>query len=152
MKKEELDELIRDYVDAPSDEKERVLKDAFRVCLDLMSRTAGKIKSSGLEVHIYDKRWFDIFLSVYDACDGMTDFEIYPMDTERYNVDFNILPSRRFLSVNKRLLCEEFLRGFLKELIDSIKWNYQKDFDIVKKRYDDAASKLLKAKSLDIED
>ena len=152
MKKEELDELIRDYVDAPSDEKERVLKDAFRVCLDLMSRTAGKIKSSGLNVGIHDKGQFDIYLSVYDACDGMTDFEIYPMDTERYNVDLNILPSGHFLSVNKRLLCEEFLRGLLKDLICSIKWNYRKEFDIVKNRYDDAASKLLKANSLDIED
>ena len=152
MKKEELDELIRDYVDAPSDEKERVLKDAFRVCLDLMSRTAGKIKSSGLKVHIHDKWWFDIYLSVYDACDGMTDFEIYPMDIEDYNVDFNILPSGRFLSVNKRLLCEEYLRGLLKDMIGSIKWNYQNEFDIVKNRYDVVALKLLKANALDIED
>ena len=85
MKREELDKLTSDYVEAPSDEKERVLKDTFRVCLDLMSRTAGKIKSSGLNVGIYDKRWF----------------EIYPIDNEDYNVDFNILPSESLFFINK---------------------------------------------------
>ena len=38
----------------------------------------------------------------------------------------------------------------MKDLIDSIKENYQRDFDFAKRQYDDAASKLLKAKTLDM--
>ena len=151
MKREELDKLISDYVDAPSDEKERVIKDAFVVCLNLMSGTADKIKSSGLEVDSYNNRLFNTFLSVYNICDGMTDVEIDSMDTGSYNVMLKILPSGLLLSINKDWLCDEYVKGRVKDLADSIKRNYQREFDFAKRQYDDAASKLLKANALDIE-
>ena len=153
MKREELDKLISDYVDAPSDEKERVLKDAFRVCLDLMSKTAGKIKSSGLEVDSYSKhRLFNTFFSVYNIYDGMTGVEIDSVDTGSYNVILKILPSGCLFSIYKDWLCDEYVKGRIKVLADSIRKNYQREFDFAKRQYDDAASKLLKAKALDIED
>ena len=152
MKREELDKLISDYVDAPSDEKERVLKDAFCVCLDLMSMTVDKIKSSGPEVDSYNNRLFNTFLSVYNICDGMTGVEIDSIDTGSYNVILKILPSGRLFSINKDWLCDEYVKGRMKDLTDSIKEKYQRDFDFAKRQYDDAASKLLKAKALDIED
>ena len=150
MKREELDKLISDYVDAPSDEKERVIKDAFAVCLDLISKTVNKIKSSGLEVDSYNNRLFNTFLSVYNICDGMTDVEIDSMDTGSYNVILKILPSGRLLSIDKDWLCDEYVKGRIKDLADSIKRKYQREFDFAKKQYEDAASKLLKAKALDM--
>jgi hypothetical protein len=150
MNRKELDKLIRDYVDAPSDEKERVFKSVFGVCLDLMSRTVGEIKSSELEVDNYNKRLFDTFFCVYDICEGMTDIEIDSVDTGSYNVILKILPSGRLLSIDKDWLCDEYVKGRMKDLTDSIKENYQRDFDFAKKQYDDAASKLLKAKTLDM--
>ena len=152
MKREELDKLISDYVDAPSDEKERVLKDVFVVCLDLMSGTVDKIKSSELEVDSYNNRLFNTFLSVYNICDGMTGVEIDSVDTGSYNVILKILPSGRLFSINKDWLCDEYVRMRIKDLTDSIKEKYRRDFDFAKRQYDDAASKLLKAKALDIED
>ena len=152
MKREELDKLISDYVDAPSDEKERVIKDAFVVCLNLMSRTVDKIKSSGLEVDSYNNRLFNTFLSVYNICDGMTGVEIESVDTGSYNVILKILPSEHLFSINKDWLCDEYVKGHMKYLTDSIKEKYRRDFDFAKRQYDDAASKLLKAKALDIED
>ena len=152
MKREELDKLISDYVDAPSDDKERVLKDTFRVCLDLMSKAVDKINSSGLEVDSYYNRLFNTFLSVYNICDGMTDVEIDSMDTGSYNVMLKILPSGLLFSINKDWLCDEYVKGRMKDLTDSIRKNYQRDFDFAKREYDDAASKLLKANTLDIED
>ena len=146
-----MDKLISDYVDAPSDEKERVLKDAFRVCLDLMSGTVDKIKSSGLEVDSYSKRrLFNTFFSVYNICDGMTDVEIDSVGTD--NVILKILPSGSLFFINKDWLCDEYVKGRIKDLTDSIRKNYQREFDFAKRQYDDAASKLLKAKALDIED
>ena len=144
--------MIRDYVGAPSDEKERVLKDAFRVCLDLMSRTVDKIKYSGLEVDSYNNRLFNTFLSVYNICDGMTDVGIDSMDTGSYNVMLKILPSGLLFSINKDWLCDEYVRMRIKDLTDSIKEKYRRDFDFAKRQYDDAASKLLKANTLDIDD
>ena len=152
MKREELDKLISDYVDAPSDEKERVLKDVFVVCLDLISRTVNKIKSSGLEVDSYNNRLFNTFLSVYNICDGMTDVEIDSMDTGSYNVMLKILPSGLLFSINKDWLCDEYVKGRIKVLADSIRKNYQREFDFAKRQYDDAASKLLKANTLDLDD
>ena len=150
MNRRDLDKLISDYVDAPSDEKERVLKGVFGGCLDLMSRTAGEIKSSELEVDSYNKLLFDRLFSVYDICEGMTDVEIDSVDTGSYNVILKILPSGRLLSMDKDWLCDEYVRMRMKNLIDSIKENYQRDFDFAKKQYDDASSKLLKAKTLDM--
>lgn len=150
MKREELDKLISEYVDNPSDEKERVFKGLFGVCLDLMSRTVGEIKSSELEVDSYNKRLFDTFFSVYDICEGMTDVEIDSVDTGSYNVILKILPSGRLLSIDKDWLCDEYVRMRMKDLTDSIKENYQRDFDFAKRQYDDAASKLVKAKTLDM--
>lgn len=150
MNKRDLDKLISEYVDNPSDEKERVLKGLFCVCLDLMSRTVGEIKSSELEVDSYNKRLFDTFFSVYNICEGMTDVEIDSVDTESYNVILKILPSGRLLSIDKDWLCDEYVRMRMKDLTDSIKENYQRDFDFAKKQYDDAASKLVKAKTLDM--
>ena len=146
-----MDKLISDYVDAPSDEKERVIKDAFVVCLNLISGTVDKIKSGGLEVNGFDIRLFNTFLSVYNICDGMTDVEIDSMDTGSYNVMLKILPSGLLFSINKDWLCDEYVKGRIKVLADSIRKNYQREFDFAKKQYDDAASKLLKAKALDIE-
>ena len=40
----------------------------------------------------------------------------------------------------------------MKDLTDSIKRDYQREFDFAKKQYDDVVSKLLKANALDIED
>jgi hypothetical protein len=54
------------------------------------------------------------------------------------------------LSIDKDWLCDEYVKGRMKDLTDSIKENYQRDFDFAKKQYDDAASKLLKAKTLDM--
>lgn len=150
MNRRDLDKLISEYVDNPSDEKERVFKGLFGVCLDLMSRTVGEIKSSELEVDSYNKRLFDTFFSVYDICEGMTDVEIDSMDTGSYNVILKILPSGRLLSIDKDWLCDEYVRMRMKDLTDSIKENYQRDFDFAKKQYDDAASKLVKAKTLDM--
>lgn len=150
MKREELDKLISEYVDNPSDEKERVLKGLFGVCLDLMSRTVGEIKSSELEVDSYNKRLFDTFFGVYNICEGMTDVEIDSIDTGSYNVILKILPSGRLLSIDKDWLCDEYVRMRMKDLTDSIKENYQRDFDFAKRQYDDAASKLVKAKTLDM--
>ena len=150
MKREELDKLISDYVDAPSDEKERVIKDVFSVCLDLISRTVNKINSSGLEVDSYNKQRFNTFFSIYNICYGRTGVEINSVDTGSYNVILKILPLGLLLSIEKDWLCEEYVKGRIKDLTDSIRKNYQKEFDIVKNRYDDAASKLLKAKTLDI--
>ena len=110
MKREELDKLISDYVDAPSDEKERVIKDAFVVCLNLISGTVDKIKSGGLEVNGFDIRLFNTFLSVYNICDGMTDVEIDSMDTGSYNVILKILPSGCLFSIEKDWLCDEYVR------------------------------------------
>ena len=110
MKREELDKLISDYVDAPSDEKERVLKDVFVVCLDLMSGTVDKIKSSELEVDSYNNRLFNTFLSVYNICDGMTGVEIDSVDTGSYNVILKILPSGCLFSIDKDWLCDEYVR------------------------------------------
>ena len=152
MKIEELDKLISDYADAPSDEKERVFKDAFSVCLDLISRTVNKINSSGLEVDSYSKHRFNTFFSVYNICDGMTGVEIDSVDTESYNVILKILPSERLFFINKDWLCDEYVKGRMKDLTDSIRKNYQRDFDFAKKQYDDVVSKLLKANALDIED
>ena len=152
MKREELDKLISDYVDAPSDEKEKVLKDAFRVCLDLMSRTVDKINSSGLEVDSYNKQRFNTFFSVHNICDGMTGVEIDSVDTGSYNVILKILPSGHLFSINTDWLCDEYVKGRIKVLADSIRKNYQREFDFAKKQYDDAASKLLKANALYIED
>ena len=151
MKREELDKLIIDYVDAPSDEKERVIKDAFVVCLNLISGTVDKIKSSGLEVDSYSKnRLFNTFFSVYNICDGMTGVEIDSMDTGSYNVILKILPSGRLFFIHKDWLCDEYVKGRIKDLADSIKRKYRREFDFVKRQYDDAASKLLKANALDI--
>ena len=150
MNRRDLDKLISDYVDAPSDKKERVFKGVFGVCLDLMSRTVGEIKSSELEVDSYNKRLFDTFFCVYDICEGMTDIEIDSLDTGSYNVILKILPSGRLLSIDKDWLCDEYVKGRMKDLTDSIKENYQRDFDFAKKQYDDAASKLLTAKTLDM--
>ena len=150
MNRRDLDKLISDYVDAPSDEKERVLKGVFGVCLDLMSRTAGEIKSSELEVDSYNKLLFDTFFGVYYICEEMADVEIDSVDTGSYNVILKILPSGRLLSIDKDWLCDEYVRMRMKNLIDSIKENYQRDFDFAKKQYDDASSKLLKAKTLDM--
>lgn len=150
MKREELDKLISDYVDAPSDEKERVLNGVFGVCLDLITRTVNKINSSGLEVDSYSKHWFNTFFSVYNICDGMTGVEIDSVNTGSYHVILKILPSERLLYINKDWLCDEYVRMRIKDLTDSIKKNYQREFDFAKKQYDDAASRLLKAKSLDI--
>lgn len=150
MNRRDLDKLISDYADAPSDEKKRVLKGLFGVCLDLMSRTVGEIKSSELEVDSYNKRLFDTFFSVYDICEGMTDVEIDSVDTGSYNVILKILPSGRLLSIDKDWLCDEYVRMRMKDLTDSIKENYQRDFDFAKKQYDDAASKLVKTKTLDM--
>ena len=144
--------MISDYVDAPSDEKERVLKDVFVVCLDLMSGTVDKIKSSGLEVDSYSKnRLFNTFFSVYNICDGMTGVEIDSVDTGSYNVILKILPSGCLFSIYKDWLCDEYVKGRMKDLTDSIRKNYQRDFDFAKKQYDDVVSKLLKANALDIE-
>ena len=151
MKREELDKLISDYVDAPSDEKERIIKDAFVICLNLMSGTVDKIKYSELKVDSYNNRLFNTFLSVYNICDGMTDVEIDSMDTGSYNVMLKILPSGLLFSINKDWLCDEYVKGRIKVLTDSIRKNYQREFDFAKKQYDDAASKLLKAKTLDID-
>ena len=144
--------MISDYVDAPSDEKERVLKDAFSVCLDLMSRTVDKINSSGLEVDSYNKQRFKTFFSVHNICDGMTGVEIDSVNTVACNLILKILPSERLFFINKDWLCDEYVRMCIKDLIDSIRKNYQRDFDFAKRQYDDAASKLLKAKALDIEE
>ena len=152
MKREELDKLISDYVDAPSDEKERVIKDVFSVCLDLISRTVNKINSSGLEVGSYNKKQFNTFFSVHNICDGMTGVEIDSVNTGACNVILKILPSGRLFFINKDWLCDEYVKGRMKDLTDSIRKNYQRDFDFAKREYDDAASKLLKAKALDIED
>lgn len=150
MKREELDKLISDYVDAPSDEKERVFKNAFCVCLDLMSRIVDKINSSGLEVDSYNKQRFNTFFSVYNIYDGMPGVEIDSVNTGAYNVILKILPSERLFFINKDWLCDEYVKGRMKDLTDSIKRKYQRGFDFAKKQYDDAASKLLKAKVLDI--
>jgi hypothetical protein len=150
MNRRDLDKLISDYVDAPSDEKERVLKDKFGVCLDLMSRTVSEIKFSELEVEGYNKRLFDTFVRICNICEGMTDVEIDSVDTLSYNVILKILPSGRLLSIDKDWICDEYVKGRMKDLTDSIKENYQRDFDFAKRKYDDAASKLLKAKTLDI--
>lgn len=154
MKREELDKLISDYVDAPSDEKKRVLKDAFGACLDLMSRTVDKINSSGLEVDSYSKhRLFNTFFSVYNICDGMTGVEIDDsVDTGSYNVILKILPSGHLFSIEKDWLCDEYVKGRMKDLTDSIKRKYRREFDFAKRQYDDALSKLLKANELDIEE
>ena len=152
MKREELDKLISDYVDAPSDEKERVLKDAFRVCLDLMSRTVDKINSSGLEVDSYNKQRLNTFFSVYNICDGMMGVEIDSVNTGECNLILKILPSERLFFINKDWLCDEYVKTRIKDLTDSIRKNYQREFDFAKRQYDDAASKLLKANALDIED
>ena len=151
MKREELDKLISDYVDAPSDDKERVLKDAFGVCLDLMSRAVDKINSSGLEVSSYNKKQFNTFFSVHNICDGMTGVEIDDsVDTGSYNVILKILPSGCLFSIEKDWLCDEYVKGRIKDLADSIKRNYQREFDFAKRQYEDAASKLLKANALDM--
>ena len=73
------------------------------------------------------------------------------MDTGSYNVILKILPSERLFFINNDWLCDEYVKGRMKDLTDSIKRKYQRDFDFAKKQYDDAASKLLKAKALDIE-
>ena len=147
-----MDKLISDYTDAPSDEKERVLKDAFVVCLNLMSRTVDKINSSGLEVDSYSKRrLFHTFFSVYNICDGMTGVEIDSVNTGACNLILKILPSERLFFINKDWLCDEYVRMRIKDLTDSIKEKYRRDFDFAKRQYDDAASKLLKAKALDID-
>ena len=148
-----MDKLISDYVDAPSDEKERALKDAFCACLDLMSSTVDKIKSSGLEVDSYSKnRLFNTFFSVYNICDGMTGVEIDDcVDTGSYNVILKILPSGCLFSIEKDWLCDEYVKGRIKDLADSIKRKYQREFDFAKRQYEDAASKLLKENTLDID-
>ena len=120
MKIEELDKLISDYADAPSDEKERVFKDAFSVCLDLISRTVNKINSSGLEVDSYSKHWFNTFFSVYNICDGMTGVEIDSVNTGSYNVILKMLLSERLFFINKDCLCDEYVKGRMKDLTDSI--------------------------------
>lgn len=150
MKREKLDKLISDYVDAPSDEKERVLKDAFCVCLDLMFRTVDKINSSGLEVDSYNKSRFNTFFSVYNICDGMTGIEIDSVNIGACNLILKILPSERLFFINKDWLCDEYVRMRIKDLADSIKRNYQREFDFAKRQYEDAASKLLKVNALDM--
>ena len=82
----------------------------------------------------------------------MTDVEIDSVDTGSYNVILKILPSGRLFSINKDWLCDEYVRMRIKDLTNSIKRNYQREFDFAKRQYDDAASKLLKANALDIED
>lgn len=150
MKREELDKLISECVDDSSDEKKSALNGVFCVCLDMMLRTVGEINSCGLEVDSYNRLLFDTFFSVYNICEGMTDVEIDSVDTGSYNVILKILPSGRLLSIDKDWLCDEYVRMRMKDLTDSIKENYQRDFDFAKKQYDDAASKLLKAKTLDM--
>ena len=152
MKREELNQIIKDYLDNPTPDKENELKSSFKKCLESIVAVVREVNSNNLELDGYDTFQFRPFYKIFKACDNMTSLEIDSIDTGSESVILKITPSSSgsLLAINKDYLCDEYVNGCINNFIESVKNNYQKEFDLAKKQYDEASAKLLKASTLKI--
>ena len=149
MSRNELERLISDYIAVPTEEGEKMLKDVFRKCLNMMIGAIREIKSRGLEVDDDIERRYDTLFMVYDMSDRRSDVELAPDSIEDDWSNVLVTLSDGFFTMDKKYLCDEFVKGKIDGLFESVKEKCRKDFESAKKRFDECSEKVSRADELD---
>ena len=149
MNRNELERLISDYMVVPTEEREKMLKDVFMKCLNMMTDSIREIKSRGLKTGKDIERRYDTLFMVYNKCNGRTDVELVldSIEDNRSNVVVTLNDS--LFTIDKNYLCDEFVKGKIDGLFESVKEKCRKDLKSAKKRFDECSEKVSRADELD---